>query len=77
MNKSLMTNIIAAVILIVGLCLTETEFSNILIMVGLFALSGALTNWLAVFMLFEKYLFYMDLAWCRRILKNLKRVYAH
>lgn len=54
MNKSLMTNIISAAILIVGLCLNKTEFSALLIMVGLFALSGALTNWLAIFMLFEK-----------------------
>ncbi|KPU83490.1 hypothetical protein JI57_01150 [Psychromonas sp. PRT-SC03] len=54
MNKSLITNIISVLILIVGLCLTKSEFSNVLIMVGLFALSGALTNWLAVFMLFEK-----------------------
>lgn len=50
MNKSLITNIIAALILAAGLFLKE----NILTMVGLFALSGALTNWLAVFMLFEK-----------------------
>lgn len=50
MNKSLITNIISALILAAGLLLKE----NILTMVGLFALSGALTNWLAVFMLFEK-----------------------
>jgi uncharacterized membrane protein YheB (UPF0754 family) len=50
MNKSLITNIISAIILGVGLLLNE----NVLTMVGLFALSGALTNWLAIFMLFEK-----------------------
>lgn len=50
MNKSLLTNIISALILGAGLLLQE----NILTMVGLFALSGALTNWLAIFMLFEK-----------------------
>lgn len=54
MNKSFMTNFIAAVILVVGLLLGETQFAAILTMVGLFALSGALTNWLAIFMLFEK-----------------------
>lgn len=50
MNKSLTTNIISALILAAGLLLKE----NVLTMIGLFALSGALTNWLAVFMLFEK-----------------------
>ncbi|PKH04594.1 DUF445 domain-containing protein [Psychromonas sp. MB-3u-54] len=54
MNKSLLTNLVAAAILAVGLLLGETPIAAILTMVGLFALSGALTNWLAVFMLFEK-----------------------
>ena len=54
MNKSLVTNIIAASVLVIGLVLGESELAAILTMVGLFALSGALTNWLAVFMLFEK-----------------------
>jgi uncharacterized membrane protein YheB (UPF0754 family) len=54
MNKSLLTNLVAAAILALGLLLGETELAAILTMVGLFALSGALTNWLAVFMLFEK-----------------------
>lgn len=54
MNKSLVTNIIATLILLLGLLLGETELASVLTMVGLFALSGALTNWLAVFMLFEK-----------------------
>jgi len=54
MNKSFMTNFIAAVILVIGLLLGETQLAAILTMVGLFALSGALTNWLAIFMLFEK-----------------------
>jgi uncharacterized membrane protein YheB (UPF0754 family) len=54
MNKSFMTNFIAAIVLVVGLALGETQLAAILTMVGLFALSGALTNWLAIFMLFEK-----------------------
>ena len=54
MNKSFITNLIAALILVIGLLMGETEYAAILTMVGLFALSGALTNWLAVFMLFEK-----------------------
>lgn len=54
MNKSVMTNFIAALVLAVGLLLGEGQVAAILTMVGLFALSGALTNWLAIFMLFEK-----------------------
>lgn len=50
MNKSLATNIIALVCIAVG------HFMNIsfLFTVGLFAFSGAITNWLAIHMLFEK-----------------------
>lgn len=54
MNKSLITNVIATLILITGLIVTDGDVATILTMVGLFALSGALTNWLAIFMLFEK-----------------------
>lgn len=50
MNKSVLTNIFAAAILGAGWFLNN----SIVMMVGLFALSGALTNWLAVYMLFEK-----------------------
>ncbi|MCF1430525.1 MAG: DUF445 domain-containing protein [Shewanella sp.] len=50
MNKSLMTNLLAAALVVAGYLLP----SNILLTVGLFALSGAVTNWLAVHMLFEK-----------------------
>lgn len=54
MNKSFMTNVVSTAILLAGLLLGEREYAAVLTMVGLFALSGALTNWLAVFMLFEK-----------------------
>ena len=54
MNKSLVTNLVALLILIAGLLIPDSEFDVVLTMVGLFAISGALTNWLAVFMLFEK-----------------------
>jgi len=50
MNKSLGTNLIASVIVIVGYFTQNT----IVLTVGLFALSGAITNWIAVHMLFEK-----------------------
>ena len=50
MNKSMITNVIALVCTIVGYLIAQP----ILFTVGLFALSGAITNWLAVHMLFEK-----------------------
>lgn len=54
MNKSLITNLVASVILAAGLLIPDGEFDILLTSVGLFALSGALTNWLAIHMLFEK-----------------------
>ncbi len=50
MNKSLLTNLIALIVLISGYCFDNT----IIFYAGLFAFSGAVTNWLAVHMLFEK-----------------------
>ncbi len=50
MNKSLLTNFIAFTIVVAGFALKL----DVLISVGMFALSGAVTNWLAVHMLFEK-----------------------
>ncbi len=50
MNKSIITNAIAAMLVVTGLMLKN----DWLLTVGLFALSGAITNWLAVHMLFEK-----------------------
>ena len=50
MNKSFITNFIALLATLVGYYINQP----ILFSVGLFALSGAVTNWLAVHMLFEK-----------------------
>ncbi|WP_133471465.1 DUF445 domain-containing protein [Paraglaciecola marina] len=50
MNKSLITNLVALSILLVGIFTNYSLLKNI----GIFALSGAITNWLAVHMLFEK-----------------------
>ena len=50
MNKSLITNITALVVFVIGYVTDQP----IMLSVGLFALSGAITNWLAVHMLFEK-----------------------
>lgn len=49
-NKSFITNFIALIAVLAGVILAN----NIVFTVGLFALSGAITNWLAVHMLFEK-----------------------
>lgn len=50
MNKSQLTNLLALAILAAGWFMAN----DLILMVGLFALSGALTNWLAIHMLFEK-----------------------
>ncbi|QIR14391.1 DUF445 domain-containing protein [Shewanella aestuarii] len=50
MNKSLLTNLIAAMFVAVGYASNQP----IVFTIGLFALSGAITNWLAIHMLFEK-----------------------
>ncbi|KFZ38652.1 hypothetical protein HR45_04300 [Shewanella mangrovi] len=47
---SLLTNLLAALVLVVGIAIDN----NICLSIGLFALSGAITNWLAVYMLFER-----------------------
>ena len=52
MNKTLTTNSVAALILVSSFI--ESPYQNILFNVGAFALSGSLTNNLAVYMLFEK-----------------------
>ena len=52
MNKSVVTNVIALSIAVGG-CFSPA-YSEIILMTGLFALSGGITNWLAVHMLFEK-----------------------
>ncbi len=52
MNKSLITNILALSLTIYGMF--SPVYSTEIFMAGLFSLSGGLTNWLAIHMLFEK-----------------------
>jgi uncharacterized membrane protein YheB (UPF0754 family) len=52
LNKSFITNLIALVLIVLSYLLTE--FHSALLYTGLFALSGAITNQLAIHMLFEK-----------------------
>lgn len=53
MNKSLITNLIAAGLVTTGLVVAG-PFKPFVLNTGLFALAGGVTNWLAVHMLFEK-----------------------
>ncbi|MEZ9566846.1 DUF445 domain-containing protein [Vibrio artabrorum] len=50
MNKSILTNVIALALLAGGYAMANQP----LLYAGLFAFSGAITNWLAIHMLFEK-----------------------
>ena len=52
MNMSSATNLIALLITIIGYYLPL--YGGIVFDIGIFALSGAVTNWLAIYMLFEK-----------------------
>jgi len=52
MNKSLVTNAIAVIIIAAGYF--SPFYSDQIVTTGYFALSGAVTNWLAVYMLFDK-----------------------
>lgn len=53
LNKSLITNLVATLLVVLSVGI-ESEYSSFLLFTGLFALSGALTNQLAIHMLFEK-----------------------
>ena len=50
MDKSFLTNSLAILLIIAGIF----SKNEIILTVGMFALSGAITNWLAIHMLFEK-----------------------
>lgn len=52
-DKRLGTNLVAALLVACGFWFSE-PWSETLLNTGLFALSGAITNWLAIFMLFER-----------------------
>jgi hypothetical protein len=52
MNKSLITNLFSIVLIVIGKF--APVFSEQIMTMGLFSFSGAITNWLAIHMLFEK-----------------------
>ncbi len=53
LDKNLTPNLVAIAIIALSF-VTPQPIAGILLQVGLFALSGALTNWIAIHMLFEK-----------------------
>ena len=53
MNKSVVTNLVALIVTISGLLLAGRT-GELVLSTGLYALSGGITNWLAIHMLFEK-----------------------
>lgn len=53
LDKNLTPNLVAVLLIIVSFSLPE-PWRGLMLTTGLFALSGALTNWLAVHMLFER-----------------------
>jgi len=52
-DKRLGTNLVAAALIGAGFWVSE-PWNETLLNTGLFALSGAVTNWLAIYMLFER-----------------------
>ena len=52
MNKSLLTNIASIILIIIGYF--SPVYSDVILTMGLYSFSGAITNWLAIHMLFEK-----------------------
>jgi len=53
LDKNILPNLAAIALIIIGLLLPGSV-GTVVFYTGLFALSGAVTNWLAVHMLFEK-----------------------
>ncbi len=54
MSKSIITNIISILLIVLSFVVSSHPYHNSILFTGLFALSGAITNQLAIHMLFEK-----------------------
>ena len=52
--KSLITNIFSLILIIIGFLCDNNNYKNVILNIGFFAFSGAITNWIAIYMLFEK-----------------------
>ena len=72
MNKPIISNLTALAILLFGF--VETPVASYCFAVGIFALSGGITNWLAIHMLFEKIPLLLDRVSLKYGLKSLKKV---
>ena len=66
---SFVTNVVALILAIIGWYFAEQHIKNI----GFYALSGALTNWIAIYMLFEKNHFYIVLELSLMKFESFKR----
>ena len=53
MNKTFITNLISICFILFGILLKHKS-GDIFFSIGMFAISGSLTNWLAIHMLFDK-----------------------
>lgn len=53
-DKSFVTNAFAALLVVISFSFLKAPYQHFVTNIGIFALSGALTNWLAIYMLFEK-----------------------
>ena len=53
LNASAISNIVPAIIVVIGFYLSQ-PWRSLFLDVGMYAISGGLTNWLAIYMLFEK-----------------------
>ncbi|PID60246.1 MAG: DUF445 domain-containing protein [Gammaproteobacteria bacterium] len=53
LSTNLITNLLALAVVLVGFALPDPA-GGVILSIGLFALSGGLTNWLAIHMLFER-----------------------
>jgi len=54
LEKRFLTNLIAIFLVFLGFWFPDKSWSNTVFNSGLFAFSGAITNWIAVYMLFER-----------------------
>ena len=53
LNKTFITNLVSLFFILTGL-IVQHELSKIFFSIGMFAISGSITNWLAIHMLFDK-----------------------
>ena len=75
LNKSFMTNFISVLLIAVSQILPE-PYRRPTLYTGLFAFSGAITNWLAIHMFLEKVPFLYGQVLSQTSLRNLKKLFT-